>query len=87
MLLWEAFRVARTWHCRPSELFAIEDAWEAFSLDRAVALFGNALQSELDSVKGKNEKEIERNRAAVLDRWLPELKDHKVQRYADPARR
>jgi hypothetical protein len=55
---------------RPSDLFAVNGEYRRFCFDRAVTTFGLALEAELDSITGKNEKSIERKRAMVLNKWL-----------------
>lgn len=39
-------------------------------LDNAVFLFGTALTHELESVEGKNSKEIKRKQDRILSKWL-----------------
>jgi hypothetical protein len=51
----------------------VEEAYgpyRAFCFDQAVAIFGAALEAELDSIEGKNAKEIARKRDRVMRRWL-----------------
>jgi len=55
---------------RPSELLAIQDEYLAYCLDEVVMTFGTYVKNELESVKGKNEKEIEGRRLLVLRRLL-----------------
>lgn len=51
-------------------MYAISGEFRQFCFDRAVFTFGRALESELNSIKGKNEKSVERRRARMLDVWL-----------------
>jgi len=48
----------------------VDDPYVAYCLDSAVATFGLSLEAELDSVEGKNAKEIAKKRNRILDRWL-----------------
>lgn len=65
---------------RPSEIYDVEDAFEAFCFDRAVITFGLAVEHALHGVEGKNAKEIERKQARELDKWLG-----RKQQFRDPA--
>lgn len=78
--------MAQTFRCLPSDLLHIEDPYDAFRLDRAVWLFGTTLKAELESQKGKNEKEIERKQDRVLKKWIPELAASPTK-YRDPGKR
>lgn len=84
-MLWQTYNLAKTWGCRPSELMGITSDWTAFCFDRAVATFGNALQNELDSVEGKNNKTIRSKREQVLRKWIPEARS--TRRFKDPGKR
>lgn len=44
--------------------------WAAFCFDNAVCTFGRALEGELDSIEGKNMKEVTRKRDRLLRKWL-----------------
>lgn len=50
------------WSVRPSALVDIEDPYSAFCFDEAVASFGNHVTAELEKVKGKNDRDVERKR-------------------------
>lgn len=52
----------------------------AFQVDNAVHSFGTALAHDLQSVEGKNHKEIEKKQKAILSRWLG-----MPQQFRDPA--
>lgn len=62
--------MAKTYRTRPSEMFQIADGYTALCFDRAVFSFGSALESELESIEGKNEKETARKRERTLHKWL-----------------
>ena len=63
-------------NCRPSDLLHISGTVRRYCLDRAVWMFGSTLDSELERAidSCKNEKEMERARNRVFDRWFPEHK-------------
>lgn len=61
---------ARTWRKTPSEMFEVEDRYVAYCFDEAVAIIGNHISHELDKVDGKNSRQIESRRKAVLNRLL-----------------
>ncbi len=64
--------MAKSYSCRPSDLLDLQDPYDRFSFDRAVWHFGTALTSELNSVKGKTDREIERKQDRILKKWIPE---------------
>lgn len=51
-------------------MYAIRGDFRRFCFDRAVITFGMALEAELDSVEGKNDKAINAARSRMLDTWL-----------------
>jgi len=92
----------------PAELYYVGESlygaynlgseWAAFCFNRAVWIFGSALQQELDEVKSTSKDERQRlreeeaGRTRVLDRWLPKVSDAEPkakpkQQFADPANR
>lgn len=84
--MWTLYRQATTWRTRPSDLLAIEDRYVAYCLDEAVAMFGNALTGELESVHEKTAKKSEQKRQRILDKWLG-TESNAGQRFKDPARK
>jgi hypothetical protein len=44
--------------------------YQAYCFDNAVSTFGVALDAELDSVEGKNSREITQKRDRILRKWL-----------------
>lgn len=70
--LWTAFQLARTFRCRPSELYGIDEYPAAFYFDRAVGLFGVHLENELarvdSSKRSKQQKEMAKK--MLLNRYL-----------------
>lgn len=62
--------MSQAWKVRPSDVYAIQGEFRRFCFDRAVFTFGRALESELNSIKGKNTQGVERKRARMLDKWL-----------------
>lgn len=73
---------------RPSELYEIDEEVTAWSFDRAVLTFGNALESKLQILarSAKKQKEAERKVDRELTKWLSSADDPntKVRRFADP---
>jgi hypothetical protein len=72
----------------------------AYCFNRAVWLFGSALQAELDALppsKSRNEttrkRDEEKGRARILQKWIPskatdaEPEEKQAKRFADPAKR
>lgn len=51
-------------------MYAVQGDFRRFCFDRAVITFGMALEAELDTVGGKNEKTINTKRSRMLDTWL-----------------
>ena len=76
--------MAQSMKVRPSELIGLyrDDEITAYCFDRAVHLFGSSLKAELDSVDGKTDKEIQRRRARILRKWIPEAASSRA--YRDP---
>lgn len=59
--------LAKTWSKTPSQHLGLElGTYEAYRVDEAVAWFGNSLQSKLESVKGKTDKQREQKRRLLL---------------------
>lgn len=78
------------WRCRPSELLAIEDEIAAYSFDRAVMLFGTALENELEEAVAGIDKDphglkAEQARKRILKKWIPEASSETTPQYRDPA--
>lgn len=69
-----AYKTAQLYRCRPSELYGIDTYPEAFYFDRAVALFGSHLESELAKAdEGKRSKQAkEMRKKMILARYLNE---------------
>lgn len=68
--VWEVYLTCKTWGCRPSELLDVADRYAAYCLDSAVGIFGRTLESELNSVEGKNPKQVATKRDRTLKKWL-----------------
>lgn len=90
-MVWEVYNLAKTWSVMPSQLLGISQEEEpvlAYSVNRSVAVFGNSLTNELEKVEGKNEKDIERKRDRILQKWLPDQGSGKKKKktFRDPAK-
>lgn len=68
---------------RPSDLYEVDDPVAAYCFDKAVYHFGSELRAELENVQGKTDKEIQRKRDQILQRWVPGTGNR--QRFRDPA--
>lgn len=64
--------MAKQLRVRPSEIYDVEDEVTAWSLDRAIQTFGNALENRLHEVtsKTKNKAAADRKSTAELTKWL-----------------
>lgn len=81
------FNLARTWGVRPSSLVDLEDPYEAYCFDSAVAEWGLYVQGELDKVEGKNAKQVNARRRGRLEALLREPGKGGGSGFADPAAR
>lgn len=63
---WKIYQQAKTWGCRPSQLLGIDNDYYAYCLDEVVATWGSHVTSELESIEGKNEKEVSAKRQRRL---------------------
>jgi hypothetical protein len=80
--MWDLYNLAKTWSCRPSQLLDIENSWDAFRIDDAVAVFGGAIELQLSNIDGKNMREIQKKQELALRRILA---GRDSQKYRDPA--
>jgi hypothetical protein len=87
--LWTAYQLAKEWRERPSVLYDIDDPVDAFRFDRAVHIFGSALQAELEAVEGKTKQVRATKQRQILQKWIPEATGTKqeAKKYRDPASR
>jgi hypothetical protein len=79
--------VAKQLRLRPSELLKLDNEVEAWSFDRAVLTFGNALESKLQLIArgSKKQKEADRKVAAELAKWLNSADGSSTKgRFRDP---
>jgi len=81
-MLWEAWKLARAYQTRPSEIYAVKDEVAAYSFDKAVYMFGSNLDAELKKAGqgARSDAQANGRRQRVLARWL----GGKAQ-YKDPA--
>lgn len=59
-------------------------SYGAYCLNEAVYVVGTHITNEMDKVKGKNEKQVQRGRQRVLDRYLSDS-TQSTRKFADPA--
>lgn len=81
--------MSKTYRCRPSELLHVTDALAAFYLDRAVMVFGQAVDGAVEEAitpkrgnKGLTRQQQLHKTMMVLQRWLRIPKEEK--KYRDP---
>lgn len=79
--MWQAWKLSRTYRCRPSELLGVESGTiEALYLDRAVFAFGQRVDSAIEeAMKDKKGSQAEAAGRGALNRWLG-IKDDKAFR-------
>jgi len=75
---------------RPADVYHIDEEVVAWSFDRAVLTFGNALESKLQLLarNAKKQSEADTKIQREMDRWLSSADDPNVRtkgRFADPA--
>lgn len=70
-------------------MYAIQDRIAAFCFDRAVTLWGRALESELQTKTkdAKNDSQADMKSQAVYNRWLYIDGEQSKGRFADPMAR
>jgi hypothetical protein len=71
-MLWEAWRLAKAYTTRPSEIYGIKDEVTAYSFDKAVYMFGSNLDAELKKAGqgAKSDAQANGRRQRVLANWL-----------------
>lgn len=76
--------MAKEFQARPSDLYGIRDDYDAFCFDRAIYLFGNYVESEVEKAgkKGKTEEQRKNSAEARLNSLLS---GEEGKKYADPA--
>ena len=70
--MWEAWKLAKAYLTRPSEIYDVRDPVTAYCFDRAVFMFGSGLDAELkNAAKGaKSDAQANSRRQRVLAKWL-----------------
>lgn len=81
--MWTTYNLAKTWKTRPSELLFIEDQYQAFCLDEAVAFLGNGIMNMLDEVTG-DPSFLEFKRQQILARVLEVSEEEEAKLYQTP---
>lgn len=82
--MWELYQQSKLWHKLPSEIVRITDDYIGYCFDEAVALFGTMVTQELEKIKGKDEKSVEKRRNSKLNQLLG-VSDRKRFRQVGPA--
>lgn len=87
-MLWETWNMAKSYSCRPSDLLAVKGDVAAYHTDRAVMLFGRALETEIEAIQ-MNDKMSDsfkkKSQDDLLNKWLELTPDDGKSGYADPA--
>jgi hypothetical protein len=78
-----AFQLSQSCNERPSRIYDIHDPVQAFCFDRAVVLFGEALQAELEAVNENTASATKAKRQRILRKWIPEAS---AGSFRDPAK-
>ncbi len=70
--LWEAWRLSKAYHSRPSEIFGVDHPVQALFFDRAVYMFGTQVEADMDQASQKAKKSTQANAARLraLNKWL-----------------
>jgi hypothetical protein len=90
-MLWEAWVLSKSLRQSPAEVYFIEDQLAAWCFNRAVTMFGMAVEQDIEEAtsKAKNDKQAKRMANDVLDIWLE--KEHSARqapsKFRDPAMR
>ena len=87
MNLWEAWTLSKQWQVMPHELYFINDEVACYCFNRAVSLFGNAVDNDINAAidKAKNSKAARAAAHRTLLKWLNQ--DGNVRgMYKDPAK-
>lgn len=70
--MWQAWRLSQTYRVRPSNLLGLDpEGVEALYLDRAVYVFGTAVESSIEGAReGKTGSQAQSAAMGALNRWL-----------------
>jgi len=66
-------------------LCGVEDSYDAYCLDEAIAYFGNEVTSRLERVDGKDSAQIERKQQRILTRLLGDEQTPSRGQFNDPS--
>lgn len=68
--LWEVWNLSKTYHCRPSDIVGCSDEFAAYCLDRAVLVFGTAVEEAIDeATEGKKKAQAQAFATNVVATW------------------
>jgi len=88
-MMWDVWKMAKAYSCRPSELLGITNSAGAYHADRATMYFCTELEVALSEVDGRKMSEPVKNleRKKLLDKWLKlePAKTGGASGYRDPA--
>jgi hypothetical protein len=77
--------MAKTFSCRPSQLLAINDELHAYWFDRAIMLFGRAVEHDMEEARSesKTDAEAQRRQALSFGSWMRD--PNEKPKFKDPA--
>ena len=77
--------MAKEWGCRPSALLGLsDDDFTAYCVDEAIFAFGQAIESDLGSMKQNRKESSEAFSSRKQNRFTQLLEAHKDQKFANP---
>lgn len=90
--MWETWKMAKLYNCRPSDILGITNTAARFHADRATMIFCESVENAMavvDKSKQKSEALKSAERMRILDHWLgntaPVGTSTTAGRFRDPA--
>jgi hypothetical protein len=69
--MWTLYQLAKTTRSRPSDLLAVADELAAYFLDKAVTVFGMAIENDIEkATQKKSGAAAERAANSVIAKWV-----------------
>lgn len=87
--LWETWVLSKQLGRTPAEVYFIEDQFTAWCFNRAVVMFGLAVEHDIDKAteKAKTTKDAQRKAKTTLEKWLREPDTEEGPKFRDPAQK
>ena len=85
--LWEAWILSKQLNQTPAQVYFLEDPFTAWCFNRAVVMFGMAVEQDIQESTEKAKTTVESKRKAkrTLDKWLREpAKEGEGPKFRDP---